>query len=141
MTKQASPSAPPIARIVVGAASGIFAAVALSYVARLADNDSLARGILTGGFGGVTAVVVLLVLSRTRFASAEARLTAGQADEREHLIALRAAAIAGGTMYAAAVVSVFLSAFGVGHEVGYALIMLSGLVAGIASYAVLVRRD
>lgn len=140
MTKRTSPPAPTVTRIVGGAAAGSLAVVGLYYVAQLADNESLARGILTGGFGGVTTVVVLLLLARTRFASAESRLAAGRADERESRLATRAGVMAGGVMYAAAVVAVFLSAFGVAHEVGYALIMLSGLATAVLSYAVMVRR-
>jgi len=125
---------------VFGAAAGALAVTALSYLARLADNDSLARGIVAGGIGGIAVVVVLLTLSRTRFASPEARLAAGKADERERRLATRAMAIAGAAMYVAAIVAVFLSAFGVEASAGYAIIMFTGLIAATAAYIVSVRR-
>lgn len=138
MTRSPKPITP--VRLMFSAASGALAVAGLSYLARLADNDSLARGIVAGGIGGIAIVLTLLVLSRTRFSTPEARLTAGKADERESRLATRSAAIAGIAMYAAAVVAVFLTAFGVEPQAGYAIIMFTGLLAGAISYAVSVRR-
>ncbi len=55
---------------------------------------------------------MLKALARTRFATAEARLAAGEADERERRLATRALAIAAICMYVAAVATAIATMFG-----------------------------
>ena len=129
-------------RIAAGAASGGLACTALVWIANQAGNDSLAKGIATGGSIGITAVVVLLLLSRRSQAPAEARMVAGRGDERERRIGLQALALAAVAMYLIAVVCTMVGAFiEVSMEAALASVMIGGLVVAVASYAVGVRKD
>ncbi|WP_291377428.1 hypothetical protein [Demequina sp.] len=142
MTKQASQSAPRSAlRIAVGAGSGAVAAAVLASIAWAAGNDSFANGIVWGGTIGIAAVVTLLMLARTRFATAEARLVAHAADERERRLATRALAVAAVTMYAAAVLTAMGTLFGLEAEASLAIIMFTGLISAAVAFAISVRRD
>lgn len=139
MTKQ-SP-APFATRIVASAGSGALACAALVWVANLAGNDSLARGISAGGAVGVGAVITLLVLSRRSQAPAEARMVSGRGDERERAIGIRALAFAALAMYAVAVVTTMVGAFvEVAVEAALASVMIAGLITAVVTYAVGVRR-
>lgn len=129
-------------RIVAGAGSGALAIAGLVWIAKLADNDSLARGLSAGGSVGIATVIVLLVLSRRSQAPAEARLVGGRGDERERGIATKALAFAAAAMYAVAVVCTMLGAFiEIPVEAALAAVMVGGLVTAIAAYAIEVRKD
>ncbi|MCB2412504.1 hypothetical protein LGT39_06530 [Demequina sp. TTPB684] len=142
MTKQANPIAQHTAlRISVGAASGAVAAAVLASIAWAAGNDSFAKGIVWGGTVGIAAVVALLMLARTRFATAEARLVADAADERERRLATDAMALAAIAMYAAAVLCAMATLFGLEPEASLAIIMFTGLITAAVAFAVSVRRD
>ncbi len=132
--------APSTIGIAVGALSGAVACAVLAIVAYASGNDSFGKGIVQGGTIGIAVMVTLLIISRTRFSTAEARVVSGRGDERENQFALRAASIGFIVMYAAAIVATFLHSFGVEAEAGFAIIMFSGLIASLASFAVLVRR-
>lgn len=141
MTKTPKKSkAPSAIGIATGALSGAVACAILAIIAYSAGNDSFGKGIVQGGTIGIAVMVTLLILARTRFATAEARVVSGRADERENQFALRAASIGFVVMYAAAIVCTFLYTFGVEAEAGFAIIMFSGLIAALASFAILVRR-
>lgn len=129
-------------RIVAGAGSGALAIAGLVWLAKLADNDSLARGLSAGGSVGIAIVIVLLVLSRRSQAPAEARLVGGRGDERERRIGTRALALSAAAMYATAVVCTMLGAFiEIAVEAALASVMIAGLVVAVAAYAIGVRRD
>lgn len=126
--------------IAIGALSGAIACGVLAIIAYASGNDSFGKGIVQGGAFGIAAMVTLLILARTRFAPAEARVVSGAADEREARLATRAAAIGFIVMFIAAVVSTFLHSFGMEAEAGFAIIMFSGLISALAAFAILVRR-
>lgn len=141
MTKLASRPAPPTAlRIAIGAGSGALACAVLSSIAWAAGNDSFAKGIVWGGTVSIAAAIALLMLARTRFATAEARLVAASADERERRLATDALAYAAVAMYAAAVLCAMGMLFGLEPEASLAIVMFTGLISASASFAILARR-
>ena len=119
--------------------SGAVVCALLAGIAWAADHPDFARGIVFGGTLGIGAAVTLKVLSRTRFASAEARLASGQADEREKTLAVRALAIAAAAMYVAAIICAFATMFGLEAQASLAIIMFTGLIVTSASFALLAR--
>jgi len=141
MTKTTKQSkALPTVAIVIGALSGAIVCAILAIIAYSAGNDSFGKGIVQGGAIGIAGMVTLLIIARTRYSTAEARIASGRGDERENQFALRAASIGFVVMYAAAIVATFLHTFGVQAEACFAIIMFSGLIAALASFAILVRR-
>jgi hypothetical protein len=127
--------------IAIGVASGTVVLAILAAVAWAAGEPNFARGVLQGGAFGIAGAVTLIVLARTRFATAEARLVAGVADERERRLATRALAIAAVAMYVAAVAASIATMFGLEPEASLAIIMFTGLIAAATAFAVAVRRD
>ncbi len=127
--------------LALGVVAGTATMAVLAGIAWSAGYPVFARGVVLGGAIGIAAVVTLKVLARTRFATAEARLAVGGADERERRLAVRSLAIAAAAMYAAAVVAAFATMFGVEPEASIAAIMFTGLIATGVAFAVSVRRD
>ena len=81
-------------------------------------------------------------MARRRGAPAEARLAAGQADERERGLATRAGAFAGVAMYSATVVVAMVTAvWDLEAEAGPAIIMFTGLLTAAGTFIVSVRKD
>jgi len=126
--------------IAIGVLAGAVVCSLLAGIAWTADHPDFARGIVLGGTIDIAAAVTLKVLSRTRFANAEARLAAGQADERERSLAVRSLATAAAAMYAAAVICAFATMFGLEAQASLAIIMFTGLIATSSTFALLARR-
>jgi len=129
------------ARVAIGAFAGAAACALLATIALAAGNESFARGIMTGGVVGIVAASVLVIMARRKGAPAEARLVAGQADERERHLAMRAGAFAALAMYAAAIVVAFLTAvLDFEAQAGLAIIMFTGLFTVLGVFIVSVRK-
>ena len=140
MTQPIKP--PSLARLAIGALAGTLTIAILASIAWAAGNDSFARGIVWGGAVGIAGTITLIVMARRRGASAEARLAAGQADERERRLAVRAGAFAGVAMYAAAIiVAMVTEVWHLESEGGLAIIMFTGLVTALGVFVVSVRKD
>ena len=129
------------ARIVAGTAGGSLAIAGLVWLARIAGNESLAKGLITGGSIGIAVTVTLLLLARRSQAPAEARIVAGLADERERRIEVTSLAYAGVAMYAVAIVATMLGAF-IEIPLAAALfaVMVTGLATAATHFAIAVRR-
>lgn len=127
--------------IAIGVVAGTVTLAVLAGIAWSAGHPDFARGVVLGGAIGIAGVVTLKTLARTRFATAEARLAAGAADERERRLATRALAIAAVAMYVAAVVTAMATMFGLEPQASLAIIMFTGLIAAAVAFAVSVRRD
>ena len=131
-----------LARLAIGALTGTVAIAILASVAWAAGNGSFARGIVSGGAIGIAGTITLVLMARRRGAPAEARLAAGQADERERRLATRAGAVAGVAMYAAAVVVAMATAvWDLEAEASLAIIMFTGLLTAAGTFIVSVRKD
>lgn len=130
-----------LAGLAIGAASGTVVCAILASIAWAAGKDSFARGIVWGGAIGIAGTIALILLANRRGAPAEARLAAGQADERERRLATRAGAFAAVAMYAAAVVVAMVTAvWDLKAEGGLAIIMFTGLLTAAGTFIVSVRR-
>lgn len=130
-----------LARLAIGALAGTLAVAILASIAWAAGNASFAHGIVWGGAIGISGTITLILMARRRGAPAEARLAAGQADEREQRLATRAGAFAGVAMYAAAVVMAVVTAvWNTGAEASLAIIMFTGLLTAAGTFTVSVRR-
>lgn len=139
MIQQTKPKS--AARIAISAIAGSAACALLATIALAAGNDSFARGIVSGGAIGIGAVSALVIAARRKGAPAEARLVAGQADERERHLAMRAGAFAAIAMYAAAVVVAMLTAVvEFEAQAGLAIIMFTGLFTVLGVFIVSVRK-
>jgi hypothetical protein len=126
--------------LAIGALAGALTCALLASIAWSADRPDFARGIVWGGSFSIVGVIVLKILSHTRFASAEARLASGKADEREKGLAVRSLATASLTMYGAAIISAFATMYGLEPQASLAIIMFTGLITATASFAILARR-
>ena len=127
-----------LAATVVAGSTGCAAFVGL---ALLADNRSLAKGMIVGGSIALAAYVALAVISHVRSdAPPEARLATGIADERDRQLATRAAAHAAIAMYAVSVVGAIALAFDASGLAVLACVMWAGLVTAGLSFIISVRR-
>jgi len=140
MIKNANTAKKTAFGMAIGALSGTMVCGILAAVAWASGNDSFAKGILWGGALGIAGMMTLLILSRTRHATAEARLAAGAGDERERAAAVRSGATAFVCMYLATIVCAFGNSFGMDPAAGYAITMFTGLIAALTSFAIRVRR-
>lgn len=129
----------PVAVRIVSLLCAALAAGVLAFVAHLAGNASMAKGIVVGA--GATIVIAIALWALGRRAGAPGRIASGIADERESRILTAAGSDAAFVMLIAGVVGTIGSLYGWHGALVGAIVMWSGLLTLITSFFIRLRRS
>lgn len=129
----------PVAVRIVSLLFAGLAAGVLAFIAHLAGNDSMAKGIVMGA--GATIVIAIVLWALGRRAGAPGRIATGQADERESRILTEAGSDAAFVMLIAGVVGTIGSLYDWHGAVVGAIVLWSGLLTVVVSFFVRLRRS
>ena len=133
-----STEAPNTLAKIVGLISGAAALTIIAIVASAAGQDGFARGAI---IGGVAMLVLMAVLwARGTHGGTAARIANGVADEREQRLFRDASADAGLVMFVAATGGAIWALFDAPEIAVAGIVLWSGLITFVVSFAVRSRR-